>query len=318
MAAAAVPVVGAALRVAGDRCAGGKDRIWWRLNQVSALPGQLTGLPTSRGTPRWLTQLNGICLAVLVLLVVLRQGAIAEPQLPALGGRVVDAAHVLDGKTIAQLSGNLRAYEARTSTQIVIVTLPDLQGYPIEQWGLALLRGWHIGQKGKNNGVVIILAPNDRQVRIETGYGAEGPLPDATASEIIRQDMNPRFKRGDFAGGLIGGVKRIETALETDFSAIAAGATDGRDFWHRISIPIVLAITSPLLLIFFVYLIIWSLRSQARFVSGSRMTRWRNDSWDNSTQWRSASSVDSSNSGFIDSFLGGGGSGGGGGASGSW
>lgn len=145
----------------------------------------------------------------------------ADPQLPSLTGRVVDQAGLLDNGTVQRLDGELAQYEAKTSTQIVVVTLSDLQGYPIEQWGLALMRGWQIGQKGKNNGVVLVVAPKDRELRIETGYGAEGPLPDATADAIIRHVIVPHFKQNDYSGGIAAGIASIEAALEGSFSAPA-------------------------------------------------------------------------------------------------
>ena len=145
----------------------------------------------------------------------------ADPQLPPLTGRVVDQAGLLDGSTVRQLDDELAQYEAKTSTQIVVVTLQDLQGYPIEQWGLALLRGWRIGQKDKNNGVVLVIAPKDHELRIETGYGAEGPLPDATADAIIRHVIVPHFKQNDYSGGISAGIASIEAALEGSFSAPA-------------------------------------------------------------------------------------------------
>ena len=145
--------------------------------------------------------------------------AMADPPIPQLTGPVVDEAGILDAGTAHRLTQELESYEASTSTQIVVVTIPDLKGYPIEDWGLALLRGWEIGQKGKNNGVVLVIAPSERQLRIETGYGAEGPLPDATADAIIRRVIVPDFKQGNFAAGIDAGVKAIMAALEGSFKA---------------------------------------------------------------------------------------------------
>ncbi|HWU00509.1 MAG TPA: TPM domain-containing protein, partial [Terriglobales bacterium] len=159
-----------------------------------------------------------LCLIRPLLLLVLLLGGIgirsdagwADPPLPALTGRVVDQAAVLDRATAQRLTDELARYEAKTGTQIVVVTLPDMQGYPIEQWGLTLLRGWQIGQKGKNNGIVLVVAPKEHELRIETGYGAEGPLPDATADLIIRHAIVPRFKQSDYGGGIFAGVQAIE------------------------------------------------------------------------------------------------------------
>jgi len=139
--------------------------------------------------------------------------ALAEPPIPALTGRVVDQAGILDRATIDAITSQLAGYESATGNQVVVVTLPELKGYPIEDWGLALGRGWGIGQKGKNNGVVLIVAPNDRELRIEVGYGLEGDIPDATANTIIQQEIIPQFKRGDMKGGVRAGVNAILAAL---------------------------------------------------------------------------------------------------------
>jgi uncharacterized protein len=139
--------------------------------------------------------------------------AFADPPIPRLTGRVVDDAHILDQNTISQLTSTLAGYEQSTTNQVVVVTLPDLQGYPIEDWGIALGRGWGIGQKGKDNGVLLIVAPKEHKVRIEVGYGLEGDLPDATANEIIQNEVIPQFKSGDLPGGISAGVNGILAAL---------------------------------------------------------------------------------------------------------
>jgi uncharacterized protein len=245
-----------------------------------------------------------------LLLAVFLQAAIADPKLPHLDGRVVDTAHILDPDTVQHVTADLAAYEAKTSTQIVVVTLPDLQGYPIEQWGLALLRGWQIGQKGKNNGVVVIVAPNDHQMRIETGYGAEGPLPDATASQIIRQDMTPHFKQGDYAGGLTAGLHDIESALQGEFHADNASSS-GSDSQADDPDDAQPAGSGAMKWI----VLSWFALAGVMIVVGQWRIRKRRRSGRNGGRGDSSSSSSSSSS---DSFSGGGGSGGGGGASGSW
>jgi uncharacterized protein len=123
-----------------------------------------------------------------------------DPPLPALTGRVVDRANILSDATEAALSARIEAHEKASTNQIVIVTLPDLMGRPIEDWGLMLGRGWGIGEAGKNNGIVFLIAPNDRQLRIEVGYGLEGDLTDATANLIIQATIIPLFKQGQMEG----------------------------------------------------------------------------------------------------------------------
>ena len=103
----------------------------------------------------------------------------AEPSFPALTGRVVDDAHILDAAARAAIERKLAAFETKSGRQVVVATLPSLQGYEIEDYGYRLGRHWGIGEKGSNNGALLIVAPNERRVRIEVGYGLEGTLTDA-------------------------------------------------------------------------------------------------------------------------------------------
>ena len=139
--------------------------------------------------------------------------ALAAPSFPPLTGRVVDQANVIPAATRAELDGKLAALEARTTDQLVVVTLSSLQGYEIADYGYQLGRAWGIGQKGKNNGVLLIVAPKEHDVRIEVGYGLEGDLTDAVTKIIIDQAMLPRFRAGDFPGGISAGVDDIIKAL---------------------------------------------------------------------------------------------------------
>jgi uncharacterized protein len=150
--------------------------------------------------------------AVLLLLIAGLARADTLP-IPALTGRVVDQANVLSSSEESRLTGRLGELETKTSIQLVVVTLASLQDRPIEDWGLALGRTWGIGQEGKDNGVLLIVAPNNRELRIEVGYGLEGTLPDAAADIIIRNVIVPRFKDGDFAGGISDGVDAIIAVL---------------------------------------------------------------------------------------------------------
>ena len=113
--------------------------------------------------------------------------ALAAPSFPPLTGRVVDQANIIPAATRAELDGKLAALEARTTDQLVVVTLSSLQGYEIADYGYQLGRAWGIGQKGKNNGVLLIVAPKEHDVRIEVGYGLEGDLTDAVTKIIIDQ-----------------------------------------------------------------------------------------------------------------------------------
>ncbi len=252
--------------------------------------------------------LRGALLLLIVLL--LPVAALADPPIPALSGRVVDQAGILDAASQARLTQELADYEKSTSTQIVVVTLPDLQGYPIEDWGIALLRGWAIGQQGKNNGVVLIVAPKDRQLRIETGYGAEGPLPDATADAIIRRVIVPDFKQGNFSTGIEAGVKAIMAALDGSFEADKAqeGKSDGTAPWPAF------AIVAAWFVIVFVMMVIRHRNGQ---LYGGRR---RFGGWDGGGGFGGGFGGGGFGGGGFGGggFGGGGGTGGGGGASGRW
>ncbi len=127
----------------------------------------------------------------------------------ALTGRVVDKAELLPADSEAALTAKLASHEQRTRHQIVIVTTPSLQGKPIETYSLCLARHWGIGRKGMDDGVMLLVAPNERKVRIEVGYGLEAALKDEEASQIIQDDILPAFLTGDFAGGIIKGADAL-------------------------------------------------------------------------------------------------------------
>jgi uncharacterized protein len=146
---------------------------------------------------------------------------------PYLTGRVVDNANILSAgakQTISQLS---EAREKATGDQIAVLTMPSLEGESIEGYATRVFDAWKLGQKGKDNGVLVIVAPKDRKMRIEVGYGLEGTLTDATSSRIIREAMTPRFKQNDFDGGVTAGVQAIVDTLEGKGNWASAGAASG-------------------------------------------------------------------------------------------
>lgn len=140
----------------------------------------------------------------------------AAPEFPALSGRVVDEAGLLSARTEATLTADLAALEQQTGAQFVVVTLPDLQGYPIAEYGYQLGRHWGIGRADEDDGVMLIVAQAERKVRIEVGYGLEGELTDALSSVIIQQRITPRFRQGDFDGGVLDGSRAIIEQLGAD------------------------------------------------------------------------------------------------------
>ncbi|MDN5870895.1 MAG: TPM domain-containing protein [Nitrococcus sp.] len=149
----------------------------------------------------------------LLLLLLLALSAQAQPDFPSLSGRVVDQAGLLEARVESRLTQMLAAHEKATTEQVVVVTVPNLQGYPIEDFGYQLGRYWGIGQKGKDNGALLIVARDEHKIRIEVGYGLEGRLTDAKSSVIINQVIAPAFTKGDFAGGITRGTQAILQVL---------------------------------------------------------------------------------------------------------
>lgn len=140
--------------------------------------------------------------------------AAADPvAVPRLEARVTDRTGTLDAASRQRLESLLEAVERDRGAQIAVLLLPTTQPETIEQFGIRLAEAWKIGHKGTDNGVIIIVAKNDRKMRIEVGYGLEGSIPDAIAKRIVAERMAPRFKQGDFAGGLIDAVAALEQAI---------------------------------------------------------------------------------------------------------
>ena len=135
-------------------------------------------------------------------------------EVPYLTGRVMDTAQILSPAVQQSLSESLQAHEKRTGNQIAVLTIASLHGESIEDYSVKVFESWKLGQKDKDNGVLIVVVPNDRRMRIEVGYGLEGTLTDATAGRIIRTVMNPKFKNGDYDGGITDGVKAVMAVLE--------------------------------------------------------------------------------------------------------
>ena len=150
----------------------------------------------------------------------------AEPAFPTLTGRVVDTAGLLDPASTQQLDSMLKAHEQATGDQLVVVTVPDLGGDSIEDYGYRLGRHWGIGQKGKDNGALLIVAKQERRLRIEVGYGLEDRLTDAQSSVIINSVITPAFRKGAFADGIVAGVSAMLQVLGGDPLAEPQRAAD--------------------------------------------------------------------------------------------
>jgi uncharacterized protein len=243
--------------------------------------------------------------AIVGALCLITTGALAALTFPALTGRVVDEAHILSPAQKSDLEAKLSALETKTTDQFVVVTLNSLQGTDIADYGVQLGRAWGIGQKGKNNGLLLIVAPNERAVRFEVGYGLEGDLTDAVTHLIIQNAILPRFRAGDMAGGIERGVDDAIQVLSGDaesFKARAAQRPADTDW---------ISIIHAIIIVFIIFMILSSFFRRPRWWFGP----WGGWGGGSGGSWGSGSGGFSSGGG---GFSGGGGSFGGGGSSGRW
>ena len=159
--------------------------------------------------------------AIMLALAVATGTALAA-DVPYLTGRVVDNAEILAPATRDKLTAALKAHEDASTDQIAVLTVPTIGGEAIEQYATRVFDAWKLGQKGKDNGVLVIVVPNDRKMRIEVGYGLEGTLTDVVSNRIIRDRMTPRFKEGNYDRGVSDGVNTIIATLEGRADALPA------------------------------------------------------------------------------------------------
>ncbi len=252
----------------------------------------------------------------------------AGPNFPKLTGRVVDNANILRADTRRELTDMLAAHERATGDQVVVVTVASLQRYPIEEYGYELGRDWGIGQKGTNNGALLIIAPNEHKVRIEVGYGLEGQLTDAKSRAIIDNYILPSVKRGDFNFAVLAGATEMVRALggnppdegepttwsgEPPTSPLEGNST--RAGFGSLFHPPDRKAAGALAFFFLIPLIGTLLLVVALGSSGHNVQWGGNEGWDSD---RGFGGGGSSSGGGGGGFSGGGGSFGGGGASGSW
>ncbi|MBS7544392.1 TPM domain-containing protein [Ancylobacter oerskovii] len=258
-----------------------------------------------------------LALVALAAVMLAAVAARAELSFPPLSGRVVDAAGILSPQMRAALEARLAAQEAKTSDQFVVATVPSLQGTSVEDYANRLFRAWKLGQADKDNGVLLMVAPAERRVRIEVGYGLEGVLPDAVASTIIQTAILPAFRAGDFPDGIEKGTEAVIEILNLDPAEAEARA-------RRAAEPAMTVDDLVPLLIFAAMVAFWIflLYQQARRRQYARrhggvvlpggISGWE---WSRGSSRGGWSGGGSSGGG---GFSGGGGSSGGGGASGSW
>lgn len=167
-------------------------------------------------------------------------GLAAALEVPPLKGRVNDYASMLRVATVDQMERSLKQFEQEQSTQIVVLTIPSLEGESLEAFSIKVAEAWKIGQQGLDNGAILLVARSERKVRIEVGYGLEGSLTDLTSGRIIRGVIVPHFKKGDFDGGIMAGVNTMMAAVRGEFRAAddipqkSGGKGDTEGFWFML------------------------------------------------------------------------------------
>lgn len=174
-----------------------------------------------------------------ILLFGLCDRGVAQPSVPVLTGRVVDQAGVLSDSAEREVSAILKAHEDATSNQIAVLTVNSLSGYSVEEFSLAVAREWALGTANNDNGVLFLLAIDDREMRIEVGYGLEGSLTDATAGRILRNEVRPYLRNGDFDGGVRSGVMAIIGAATGTYVAREASGGEDPPFWFGLVFMII-------------------------------------------------------------------------------
>jgi uncharacterized protein len=253
-----------------------------------------------------------------VVLLCLVSGLACALDFPPLTGRVVDQAGVIPISTRETLETKLKDLEDKSGIQLAVATVKSLQGGDIETYANELFRTWKLGEAKKNNGVLLLVAPAERKVRIEVGYGLEGTLTDALSQVIIASAMVPRFKANDYPGGIERGVDGIISVLTTDaeeWHAKTRVRSEDQQSLFDALFPILLF----LVIVFIFRYMVGSARGTSGTLAQNRgrtiFIPYGGPAWGGGTSWSGGSSWGGSLGG---GFSGGGGSSGGGGASGSW
>ena len=172
----------------------------------------------------------GICVVFPLLTVARGRSASGDARVPVLNHYATDLSGTLTPEQVTQLDQLLSSFDRSTSTQVVVLMVPSLEGDEIEDYSLRVAEANKIGKKGKDNGALLLVSKNDRKARIEVGYGLEGAITDALSGQIIRQEIAPRFRQGDYYGGLRAGVEAIIAASKDEYHADPAPQGDRRSF----------------------------------------------------------------------------------------
>lgn len=239
-------------------------------------------------------------MSLLGLLLQVRAGYALD--VPPLAGRVNDLAGMISPETESALDGRLAALEEKESTQVVILTVPSLEGEPVEDFSIRVAEAWKIGQKGVDNGILFLVSRDDRKVRIEVGYGLEGRMTDLLAGRIVDNEVVPLFRAGRFDAGFQQGVESIILAVQGEYKAKPGSGREGG------GLPLLTLLVLAILFLYFFSQISGGNRGGGPFIYGGGP----------GSGGFSGGGSFGGGGGFGGGFSGGGGSFGGGGASGDW
>ena len=180
--------------------------------------------------------------AAVLLLALAALGAGAQVAVPPLTSRVTDLTGTLSGEAVNRIEAKLTAFEAKKGSQIAVLIVPTTQPEEIEQYGIRAGDAWKLGRKGVDDGVILLIAKNDRRARIEVGKGLEGALPDAIANRILDETVAPHFKLGDYDGGIEGGVDKIISVVNGEPLPEPDRKWEGRSNGLSNSLPLLLGV----------------------------------------------------------------------------
>jgi uncharacterized protein len=243
---------------------------------------------------------------LLVFFLVVPLLSYAQPSIPELWGmRIHDEAKVLSPGFVEQLEHRIKADEDSTSNQIAVLVIRSLEDYPMEDFTLEVAEKWKLGQKDKDNGILLFVAVDDRKIRIETGYGVEGVLPDALCNQIIRNEIAPYFRQANYEAGIQAGVEAITKAIAGEYQAEQQTSAPTRRGGGIL----------PFLIVLIIIIIIGRIRG------GGGRGGYRGGGWSSGSGWFGGGGFSGGGDwggGGGGGFSGGGGGFGGGGSSGSW
>ncbi len=189
---------------------------------------------------------KSIFFLALVIVLAVPQSTLAYSSPGSATGFVNDFAQVLTAEESQSLEMQLRAFEASTTNEIAVVTISSLEGDSVENYAVKLFEDWKIGKEGRDNGILLLVAKDDREVRIEVGYGLEGAVPDAISNQIIQKEILPKFRDNDYHGGILAGVENLILASQNEYTGLStriALSSFSEEIFELVAVAVLAALT---------------------------------------------------------------------------